>query len=432
MSVLRTAPVLVVVACMAAAGTVRADVIDLTNGRHWEGTITSESADAVVIQTFGGPVTVARSDIADITRGPTRQQLYQERRAETSDDDLAAQLSLARWCREQDLDREADYHYALALGLEPANAEAHKALGHTLVDGHWLTHEELMRSRGLVQYKGRWVEPGEAARARREDMRGRLEQDWRRRIERLLLRMKSDRSDVRSPAMAEFLAIEDPMAAPALYDLLDSRDAGTRRLAMTVIERQAFRGSTEALVKLTVGSDDAEVRRLARSALGKTGGEQAYEMLLHALGNGEEDQRRRAALALGELGDRRAVPALIESIRQTVMVSGAGTTGGTVGGRSYVRDYKAVVAPGAVGYDPEVRIAGFRRRPQLQVKTITNNEAVIALELITGLDYGDDQAAWRAWWDKEATDFLHGSGREPTTSAAGVGTPRAGDVKEER
>jgi hypothetical protein len=81
-----------------------------------------------------------------------------------------------------------------------------------------------------------------------------------------------------------------------------------------------------------------------------------------------------------------------------------------------------------------VRIAGFRRKPRLEVKTITNGEAVIALELLTGLDYGDDQAAWRAWWEKEGTRFLHGadSGQEPTTSAAGVGTPPAGDVKEER
>jgi len=405
----RAASILVVMAAfLGAAGAVRGDTIALTNGGQWEGTILSESADEVVIQTFAGPVTVPRTDITGITRGPTRRQLYEKRRASVAQDDVQGQLALAQWCRGQGLRDESDYHYELVLALDQDNAEAHEALGHTLVDGRWLTRTEVMQARGLVRYRGRWLEPGEAERRRKAEVKGQLELEWRRRIRRLIRNLQRGRKEYHAQAVTEFLAIEDPVAAPVINELLTHRDPTVRRLAVTVVEAHGFRGGDQGLVALAVTSGDGSVRRLARSALRKGGGERAFKLLIEALSDGKEQRRRRAALALGELGDRRAVPALIENIRQTIVVSGGG--GAALGGQSYVRDFDVAVAPGAVAYDPQVGTIGFRRRPRVRVKTIVNDEAVTALGLITGLQYGDDQAAWRKWWNREGRDFLRGLG----------------------
>jgi len=39
---------------------------------------------------------------------------------------------------------------------------------------------------------------------------------------------------------------------------------------------------------------------------------------------------------------------------------------------------------------------------------LVNYEAVDALEAITGLEFGDDQDAWRRWWRREGRSFLRG------------------------
>ena len=400
---------------LLSAVPVRADVVTLKDGRQWEGTIVSESAEKVVIDTVGGPVGVARSDIAEVRRGPTRRQQYQERRARVAEDDLEGQLALARWCREQGLRREALYHYQLVLALEPENSEAHRALGHQQVGGRWLTYEEAMAARGLVRYQGRWLEPAEAERARNRDLRRALERSWRRRLGVLVRAFLSGGAAERARSTAQLLAVEDPVAAPAVVELLKHRDGRVRALALKVVERQGFRGGDEALVRLALGGQEPEVRRLARLALVRTTGDRALKLLVAALASERAETRRRAAAVLGELGDPRVVPALIESIRETVL---AGNTGGPVIGRlggedrPIVSDIDTVVAPGVAVMKPRIEritsAVGAGSRGQLQVRTIVNYEAVDALEAITGKEFGDDQEAWRRWWKREGRSFLRG------------------------
>lgn len=407
--------VAVVVLGWAVGAALWADVVTLKDGRQWEGTILSESAREVVIDTVGGRVTVARPDIADIQRGPTRRQQYRERRAQVAEDDLQGQLALARWCREQGLTREALYHYQLVLALDSDNAEAHRALGHEQIGGRWLTHDEAMAARGLVRYKGRWLEPAEAERARNRDLRRELERGWRRRIADLVRGLTSRSPAERARAAARLLAVDDPVAAPAVLELLKHRDPRVRILALKVVGRQGFRGGDEALVRLVLEDGDPEVRRLARLALLRTAGDQALKLLVAALASERGELRRRAAAVLGELGDPRVVPALIESIRETVLT---GNAGGPVIGRLGSRDQPilgdidTVVAPGVAVMKPRVErissFVGMGSPGRLQVRTLINYEAVDALEAITGLEFGDDQEAWRRWWKREGRSFLRG------------------------
>ena len=405
----------VLVACLAAGGDLWGDLVTLKDGREWEGTIESESGQNVVIGTVGGPVTVPRTDIAEIHRGPTRRQQYQERRAALTQDDVDGHLSLARWCRTQGFAREARYHFQLALALDPQNTEAHQALGHQQVDGRWLTHEEAMAARGLVRYEGRWMDPAEAERAKDEKLRRELERSWRKRLGGLVRAILIGTPTERSRATAELLAVEDPVAGTPVVGLLEHRDPRIRALAVTVVEARGFRGGDEPLVKLALGSTDSEVRRLARLALVKTGGGVALKLLVGALASDKEVVRGRSAVVLGAIGDPRAVPALIESIRETVVT---GSTSGPVVGRLGARDSRiptgidTITAPGVVVYKPRIeRISsavGSGSAGRIVVKVLVNYEAVDALEAITGLEFGDDQDAWRRWWRQEGRSFLRG------------------------
>jgi len=392
------------------------DLVTLKSGRHWEGTITSDSGDKVVIDTIGGPVTLSRSDISKIDRGPTRRQEYEQRRAALAQDDVSGHLALARWCRQQGLTREARYHFELVVALDPDNAEARRALGHEKVDGRWLTHDQAMAAKGLVRYKGRWLEPAEAERLSKEDLRRELERSWRKRLEHLVRTLLRGTPEERGRATAEFLAIEDPVAGPAVVELLKARQLRIRTLAMTVVEERGFRGGDEPLVKTALGDRDPELRRLARLALLRTGGDGALKLLVEALAGGDGQVRRRSALLLGEIGDPRTVPALIKSIRETVVT---GSTGGPpvvgrLGGRdeSIISDYDTVTAPGVAVVVPRVeRISssvGGGSPGRVVVKTLVNYEAVDALETITGLELGDDPQAWRQWWQREGRSFVRG------------------------
>jgi len=400
---------------LALGGFAWADVVTLKNGRQWEGTIESESAEEVVIRTIGGPMTLSRSDIAEVSRGPTREQEYEQRRTKLSGDDVAGHLALAHWCREQGLASAARFHFQLVLALEADNTEARRALGYEWVDGRWLDHDEAMAARGLVRYQGRWMEPAEAERAQKQDLRRELERRWRGRLGQLLRAILTGTPAARAQATAQFLAIEDPVAGPAVVELLAHRDPRVRRLAVTVVQAQGFRGGDEALAKLVLSSDDAQVRRLARLALVKTGGKRALRLLVQSLSSEKEVVRRRAAVVLGEIGDRRTVPYLIESIRETVVV---GNTGAPVVGRLGARDewilsdFDTVTAPGVAVMVPKFErvsaAVGGGSRGQLEVRTVVSYEAVDALEAITGLEFGDDQEAWRRWWEQEGRSFLRG------------------------
>ena len=411
----RLCPLAVLVACLLGGGDLWGDLVTLKDGREWEGTIESESDQQVVIRTVGGPLAISRSDIATIDRGPTRREQYEERRGALAEDDVDGHLGLARWCRAQGFTREAEYHFQLALALDPENAEAHQALGHEQVDGRWLTHEEAMKAQGLVRYEGRWLDPAEAERAKAEGLRRELEQSWRKRLGGLVRAILMGTPAERDRATAEFLAVEDPVAATPVVGLLEHRDPRIRELAVTVVEARGFRGGDEPLVKLALGSTEPEVRRRARLALVKTGGDAALRLLIEALASEKEVVRARAAAVLGAIGDPRAVPALIESIRETVVT---GSTEGPVVGRLGSRDSRipsdidTVTAPGVVVYKPKIEritsAVGSGSPGRLVVKTLVNYEAVDALEAITGLEFGDDQDAWRAWWRQEGRSFLRG------------------------
>jgi len=391
----------------------QADVLKLRDGRQWEGTILSESSQEVVIRTIGGPVTVPRNDIVAISRGPTRQQQYEERRRALAEGDVAGHLALARWCREQNLVAEARTEYEAVLTLDPENAEAHQALGHQQVDGRWLPFAEAMAARGLVEHDGRWLEPAEAERAEKEQSLREEERQWRQRLQGLVRIILSGTAGRQGRARAELLAVADPDAAKAVVDLLRHSSPQIQFLALTLVEERGFLGGDKALVTIALGSEVPEVARLARLALVRTAQGEALKLLVGALSDPRGEVRHRAAVVLGEIGDPRVVPYLIEAIREPLPTGEVTPPTLGVAARERVpqRAVESTTAPGIGVMKPRVEQTTSTTGISLgggavEVMTATNYDAVDALEAITGVQLGGDQVAWRRWWDREGAGLL--------------------------
>jgi hypothetical protein len=153
------APLLLLLAAAPAA----ADEIRLVNGRTLEGRA-QRVGDEVVVRSSVGEVRLPAKEVASIVVGPTKDDLYRERAAKLDAKDIAQQVALADWCREQRLTEFEKRHLRAVIAIDPDHAEARARLGYVRHDGAWLTEDEYHRARGFVKVRGAWVSQDEVER----------------------------------------------------------------------------------------------------------------------------------------------------------------------------------------------------------------------------------------------------------------------------
>lgn len=147
---------MVMVLAVLAPCAVWADVVVMKDGRELEGRIVGETDEAVTLRLRYGEVTVPRSRIAEIRRGPTPLDEYGEKAAAVADT-AQSHCELAQWCDEKGLGEEAKHHYRKALEIDPSFTPAGRALGYKEVGGKWLSPDEAKKARGLVKFEGKWI-----------------------------------------------------------------------------------------------------------------------------------------------------------------------------------------------------------------------------------------------------------------------------------
>lgn len=167
---LRTSLALAILALGLAS--VSADVVTTTDGKSYEGAVTSQEGGKVVIETtFDGTKEFARADVksVDLTVSPLRRQLaFRLEQAK----DVPSLTALVDWAKSKGFKPELLDVWKKVLAVDPNHVKAHKALGHVLVGKVWMTPEEkasadaaaveaTARAKGLVPYEGRWVTPAE-------------------------------------------------------------------------------------------------------------------------------------------------------------------------------------------------------------------------------------------------------------------------------
>lgn len=148
----------------------RADELILHTGGRLVGEI-EEVEGGYVVRRDRMSTFVRRREVAEIRQTVPLAKQYATQLAEMDEENPDAHVILGDWCAQVGMSQEAQWHYMMAIALEPNHLRARRKAGFVRERGEWLTREESMQARGMVQFRGRWVPAAEAASARMENNR---------------------------------------------------------------------------------------------------------------------------------------------------------------------------------------------------------------------------------------------------------------------
>lgn len=208
------------------------------------------------------------------------------------------------------------------------------------------------------------------------------------------------------------LAIQDPLAIPAIVEILSKGGHRVRTVMLEALD--AFVQVDEATMYLVVVAlldPDPDVRRSASIALLKRKSDpRIVAELRQALSSDEEQVIRNAADALGVLRARQAVPDLIDRLSMQVRIEHPVSRTSLFLGvaQAFVSGYRVKAARGVAQIEPIVEgvptglTIGYQDdSPVVEYATIYRTEVQEALVEITGVNHGFDREAWRDWWARE-------------------------------
>jgi hypothetical protein len=378
--------------CMLTVTTARADVFELEGGGRVEGRLAkggdANKSEFVIDLEGGGRLTIPRTRIARIDTTLEIEAEY-ERLARTAPDTVDAHWKLVEWCRERKLRGEAQRHLARILELDPDHEAARAALGFRQKDGEWMNRDDVMASRGLVLYEGRYVTPQHIELMERQKGEKLEQADWSNKIKTLRRKLTSRRQDDVATAQAELRALQDPAAAEAIVEVLRrEQDPQLKRLWLEVASRMDHPAAVDALVDLSLSDPDPEVRRDCLDVLVDSGRRGLATPYVRALRDSDNEIVNRAGEALGQIGDRDAIGPLIDAL---------------------LTKHKFKVGEGnadqhAYTFTPDSNAFSFGgSAPKIVTDTVRNPAVLSALVTLSGgtsFDY--DQSQWRRWLAAQA------------------------------
>ncbi len=372
----------------------RADVFELAGGGRVEGRLVEsddEDPSTLVIELAdGGQLKVPRSQIVGLTSTSDVAAEYQEL-ARSSPDTVAAHEKMAEWCREHKLRDESQLHWERILELDPNHVAARAALGFRQKDGEWMTREDVMASRGMVRYEGRYVTPQHVELMERRKEKKATGADWANELERLRRALIGRRQERAAQALAEIQQIRDPQAAEAVVGMLRREDdPRLKRLWIEVAGRLDHQLAIDALVKLSLADPDPEIRHDCLEYLIKSGRPGLVTPYIRALKNSDNEIVNRAGAALGQIGDRDAIGPLIDALltKHRFQIGEGG--GPNQHAYTFSPDHPSGGAGGGFSFGGS--------GPQIVTQPIRNPDVLSALVALSGgasFDY--DQRAWRRW-----------------------------------
>ena len=369
----------------------RGDTFELDNGGRVDGKMLDEGKTdvSVVVETpDGARLTIHRSQIAHV-ESMSDEEVQYEALARTSPDTVDAHWKLAQWCRDHDMRSESDEHLERVLQLDPDHAEARRLLGYRQENGQWMSRDEVMASRGMVRYEGRYVTRQHVELLERAKESRESDVQWSSRIDRLRRSLVGRRSDRAEQARQEILAIRDPEAAEAIVKMLRrEKDPQVRRLWIQVAAQIDHPATLEALVHLSLFDPDDETRRQCLDDVVRSGYPGIAGPYMQALRNSDNEIINRAAAALARIGDPSAIGPLIDALETKHTFKVSSGTGG---------QYALNFSPsGGSGYT----FGGGG--PKTTTRWVRNPAVLGALTSLAGISFEYDQDAWRAWLAAQA------------------------------
>jgi hypothetical protein len=365
-----------------------ADEVVLKTGGRVTGVVQRLDDGGYHVTTAAGTaVRLDRSQVDKLVESSAEQNSYAER-AHAAPDTVEAQLALANWCREHHLSDEASRHAERVVELDPTNATARQMLNFRQVDGEWMTREQLMQSRGMVWFEGKYRTRQEIAIRERGEKLKQAEVHWKHEIKQWR-RWLDDRQPERvQQAVANFDEVRDPLAGPPIVDLLqDERDPAVRRLLAKTASQIEHQATVNSLVVLSLNDPDEDLRLSCLEWLIDAHRPGLADAYVKALRSNDNTVINRAATALASLGDESAIGPLIDALITEHKKVVGGNSGG---GDTYsLNTQNGVSSFGGGG--PKV-IEGKLRNP----------DVLTALVRLTNEHFGYDQALWKKWHATQA------------------------------
>jgi hypothetical protein len=362
-----------------------ADVVVLNNDGRVSGTLVNPNESPrknYIVRTEIGEITIDKSQVKEVIR-QSPEELEYERIRFTFPDTAEEQWKLAEWCRDKGLSQQRTFHMERVIQLDPDHKQARAGLGYGQADGRWVRREDVMKERGYVRYKGRWMLPQDVEIQERKRQVEMAQKEWYNKLRRLRGQL-DDRGPRAALALAELKNLSDPEAVPAIAELLKSeRVAAVKRLLINALGRTKSPDAVRVLADVALEASDEDMRFEAISYLKEMQSPAAVSYLVDALKSRDNVRINRAGDALGELGDKSAIGPLIAVLvtvhKEKVQQGGAGSLS------------PSFDSNGGIGFGVGGKSVILRHNVQ--------NRGVHAglVKLAGGPDFGFDGQAWGNW-----------------------------------
>lgn len=331
----------------------------------------------------GGQITLAEDEVVKCIPLRSHEEEYEKHRAEAPDT-IDGNWKLASWCLAKHLTAQRDVHLRRIIELEPNHERAWRALGYSRIDDRWQIRKEVMESRGLKWYRGRYRTKQEIDISERAEKEQKTRNQWRGKLKRYSGWLSGHKYEQGKQAI---LAIDDPLAVGALNKyLIEDGRSGAQNLYIQALAGINTPDAIKALCLCAIHDNDEEVRLSCLDHLKKEKRPGTVAYFIRMLRDNDNAIINRAAVALAYMNDTSAIRSLIDVLvtvhKHTITIGKQGGMGATFGN-------------GSTGLS-----AGTRR----ETRTVTKrNQAVLdALVTLTrGVNFGFDDRAWRHWHAKK-------------------------------
>jgi hypothetical protein len=247
-----------------------------------------------------------------------------------------------------------------------------------------------MQERGYVRYKGSWLLPQEVELAEQRRKNDLAEKQWFANLKRW--RGWLNDPDKAGQVRAEVGKIDDPLAVPALVQSVDAEQRREMRVwCLQALGRIGSADAVKAIVENSLITTDEEIRLTCFDQLAGNALHIAVPMYVTALKNKDNERVNRAGYALGKLGDKSVILPLIDALITThkfTVIEGSGNP----------NQMSAGFSPG--GMSPGGMTVGGNK-PVTIKRDLSNQQVLDALAVLTGVNLGFDQKAWRNWYGSQ-------------------------------
>jgi hypothetical protein len=368
----------------------RAEVFVLSSGGRVTGELVNRDENPrqkyIIKLQSGSQMTLDAAQVEKVLSPKADLDEYEKIRADYPDT-VAGQWALAEWCREKKLADKRETHLKRILELDSDHADARRLLGYAKIDGKWTRRDDLMKERGYVYSKGRWMLPQEVEQQAEKAKHEASQLEWAQKIVRWRRWLGTKREE---EAKEELRNIADPAAVKALIAGLRGEASPDGRLLMVEALRNIDAPESERALAIAAIDDASEEVRLTCLDFLKT--KKRPEVVAYFVGKlsskkSDNETVNLAGVALREMKDPSAIGPLIDALVTThkfklIPAGGEGSTSSTFS-----------KGPGGSGGGG----LSVGARPQNVQKNFANQAVLDALVAITGQNFSWDQAAWRAW-----------------------------------